>query len=96
MSGAQARHRADEGNSLTITVRFLAQLRDLAGVDEASVELPEGTTVAGLIRSLRELFPDLYPAAERAAFMVNQTNAVPETVLSDGDRIIVLQVLGGG
>jgi molybdopterin converting factor small subunit len=81
---------------ITVTVRFVSQLKDLVGTDEASVELPGGATVAALLDALREPFPALFPTVERAVFLVNARSAAPETVLSDGDRVLVLQVLGGG
>ena len=79
-----------------ITISFVSQLRGLAGTDEASVELQSGATVALLIDALRGRFPALFPAADRAAYLVNARHATPETVLRDGDRVLVLQILGGG
>ena len=81
---------------IAITVGFVSEFRELAKTDEASIELPGGATVASLIDALRRRFPALFPVAERAVFLVNARNATPETVLSDGDRVLVLQVLGGG
>ena len=81
---------------MNVTVRFVSQLRDLAGTDEASVALQDGATLAGLVHGLRERFPALYPAADRAIMMVNDRIATPETALRDGDQVLVLPVLGGG
>jgi molybdopterin converting factor small subunit len=81
---------------MNVTVRFVSQLRDLAGTDEVSVALPEGATLSMLVGRLRERLPALYPVADRAIMMVNHQIAAPEMVLSDGDRIMMLQVLGGG
>lgn len=81
---------------IAVTVGFVSGLRALAETDEASIELPGGATVAVLIDALRKRFPALFPLAERAVYLVNARRADRETVLSDGDRVLVLQLLGGG
>jgi len=81
---------------MKITVKFMSQIRVLAGTGEAVVELPAGATVAGLFRRLRESFPEIFPVAEHAVVMINHKIAAPETALSDGDQVMLLQLLGGG
>ena len=81
---------------MKITVKFMSQLRVLAGSGEAVVELPEGATVADLFRLLRESFPDIFPVAEHAIVMANHKIVAPEASLQDGDQVMLLQVLGGG
>ena len=58
--------------------------------------MPEGCTLAKLVSALREQFPDLFPAAERAIFVVNTTMAHRDTVLRDGERVSMMQIVGGG
>ena len=82
--------------SIAVTVRFVSSLGALAGTDEASIELPGGATVAVLIDALRRRFPALFPLAERAVYLVNAQCTDQETVLTDGDRVLVLKMLGGG
>lgn len=81
---------------MRITVKFMSQIRVLAGTGEAVVELPEGGTVAHLFRLLRESFPDIFPLAEQAIIMANHKIVAPETGLQDGDQVMLLQLLGGG
>lgn len=81
---------------MRITVKFMSQLKVLAGTDEAVVELPGGATVADLFRLLRKSFPDIFPLAEQAMVMANQKIVAPETGLQDGDQVMLLQLLGGG
>jgi sulfur carrier protein ThiS len=81
---------------MRITVKFMSQLKALAGVDEAAVELPEAATVAELLRSLREPFPDIFPLVQHAMVMVNHKIVAPQAVLHDGDQVMLLQLLGGG
>jgi molybdopterin converting factor small subunit len=81
---------------MRITVKFMSQLRVLAGTGEAVVELPAGGTVADLFQLLRENFPAIFPLAEQAIVMANQKIVAPETGLQDGDQVMLLQLLGGG
>jgi molybdopterin converting factor small subunit len=81
---------------IAVTVRFLSGLGALAETGEASIELPEGATVAALIDALHRRFPALDAAAERAVYLVNARRVTPETALSDGDRVLMMQLLGGG
>jgi molybdopterin converting factor small subunit len=81
---------------MRITVKFMSQLKVLAGTGEAVVELPAGGTVADLFQLLREPFPDIFPLAEQAIVMANHKIVAPETGLRDGDQVMLLQLLGGG
>ena len=81
---------------MKISVKFMSQLKSLAGAEGATVELPEDATVAKLLHALREPFPDLFPSAQYAVVMVNHKIITPEAVLHDGDQVMLLQLLGGG
>jgi molybdopterin converting factor small subunit len=81
---------------IAVTVSFVSGLGALAGTGEASIELLEEATLAALIDALRKQFPALSPVVDRAAYLVNAQRATPETTLSDGDRVLVMQLLGGG
>jgi molybdopterin converting factor small subunit len=93
--GSQREHSPGT-ESMRITVKFMSQIRVLAGRGEAVVELPEGATVADLFGLLRETFSDIFPVAERAIVMVNHKIVALETALDDGDQVMLLQLLGGG
>ncbi|HEX2923217.1 MAG TPA: MoaD/ThiS family protein [Chloroflexota bacterium] len=81
---------------MDVTVEFITPLNRAAGVSHALVMLPDGGTMNQLIAALREQFPAVSPAAERAMYLVNRTLAHRETVLTDGDRVLMMQILGGG
>jgi len=81
---------------MKILVKFMSQLRTLAGAEEAVVELPEAATVTDLFHSLREPYPDIFPLVRHAMVMVNHEIVTPEAVLRDGDQVMLLQLLGGG
>jgi molybdopterin converting factor small subunit len=81
---------------MNITVEFISPLNSAAGANRTLLAVPEGGTLANLVGALREQFPNLFPAGERAMFMIDQTLARRETVLRDGDRVLMMQLLGGG
>ena len=60
------------------------------------LELPEGATMAALTGVLRKQYPALFPQAERAIYLVNHQAATRDTPLKEGDRVLMLQILGGG
>ncbi len=81
---------------MNVTVEFLPPLNGVAGTSRASASLPEGGTVSHLIAALREQFPRLSPVIGNAMFMVEGSLARPETRLRDGERVLILKILGGG
>ena len=80
---------------MNVTVKFFT-FKDLAGTSESEVDLPAGVTVAALAGLLAERFPALLPAADRAIYLVNDRIGGRDTALNDGDRVLLLQALGGG
>ena len=79
---------------LTVHVKLFATLRryrpDL-GIGEAfAVELPEGTTVQGLIRHL-----DL-PEDQVKIVFVNALFRPMDHILADGDELGIFPAVGGG
>ena len=81
---------------MQVTVKFFSHYRQMAGVDQLSVDLDGDATMAGLLNSLSERFDNPAFQDDRVVFIVNQTKANPETVLKDGDTVLLLPVLGGG
>ena len=81
---------------MKVTVQFFSYYKNLAGAESATVDLTEGAKLSTLVNLLMEQYPGLAPARERAMFMIDQRMASRETVLSDGDQVIMLQIVGGG
>jgi molybdopterin converting factor small subunit len=80
---------------MNVTVKFSAY-KALAGTSESVLALPAGATVAELEALLAERFPRLFPRAAQAIYLVNQRIGSRDTPLSDGDQVLMLQVLAGG
>lgn len=81
---------------MRIRVRFFAVLRDLAGVAEMPLDLPDAATIATAVGLLRERLPSLQSYLPRAAFAVNRTIATAAIALHDGDELAILPPVSGG
>jgi MoaE-MoaD fusion protein len=78
-------------NTLTLEVKLFAMLRERAGSDSVTVELPEGSTVEDL---LGELAPLIGAMPVRAA--VNREYSTDAAPLSDGDEVALIPPVSGG
>jgi molybdopterin converting factor small subunit len=89
---------------MTVGVRYLAQLRRLAGQGAEQLDLPEPCTVARLVAVLAGRHPALAPvlldAAGRARpsvlVFVGDEQADPGRALADGDEVTFLTPIAGG
>lgn len=80
---------------MRITVRFFAILRDRAGTTQATLDLPEASTIAQALQHITRRFPAVGGFAS-IAFAVNQTYASPDTILHDNDELALLPPVSGG
>ena len=81
---------------MRIHILFLGPAEDLARCETASLDVAEGTTVAGLRQLISERFEGLRPALASVRFAVNETFAVDDQVLQAGDEIAVIPPVSGG
>lgn len=81
---------------MTVQTLFFASYRDLLGTERLEVTVPDGATVADLVRSLRERGEpfDALPADPPVA--VNRSWAPAETSLEEGDEVAFLPPVAGG
>jgi molybdopterin converting factor subunit 1 len=76
---------------MQITVRLFAQLRERAGTNELSIELPEGARVRDALDELGDLAGDL-----PVVMAVNREYADREAPLSPGDELALIPPVSGG
>ena len=81
---------------MTVTVKFFAHFRQIVGTDQLAVDLNGDETIAGLLNALSERFDNAALKDERPVLFVNQKHAKQDTILKDGDTVLLLPVLGGG
>ncbi len=81
---------------MELAVRFFALYRERAGRRVASIAVPEGATVAELLRAVRRQFPQLAPPDVNIVVAVNEEYAEPDRRLNAGDDICLIPPVSGG
>ena len=81
---------------MRVRVLSFGVLKDRLGAAPATVELPEGASVADLLEHLSEPANDLAPALRGIAVSVNAEYATAAHVLCEGDEVGLLPPVSGG
>lgn len=81
---------------MQVKVRFFAVTRERAGVEEASVTLPAGATVATLWEHLSECYPALAPLRPHVRVAVALEYARDDAPLQDGVEVALIPPVAGG
>ena len=81
---------------MKIRVRLFASFREAVGGGTLSWDAPEGATVSEVVAALRETYPRLGPASEKALLAVNQEYVGGEYRLRDGDELALIPPVSGG
>jgi molybdopterin converting factor small subunit len=81
---------------MRVSVKFFSFFRQIAGIDQLSLDLQEGADLAELLNVLSKKFDSPSFKDEQVTMMVNHKNAFPGTILRDGDNVLLLPLLGGG
>ncbi|MDY6940974.1 MAG: MoaD/ThiS family protein [Cyanobacteriota bacterium] len=82
--------------SIQITVKLFAAYQEAYGQTEMVWELPTGTTASGILdRCVRE-HPELSQWRDLTRFGVNLQFVEPDTVLQNGDEVVLIPPVSGG
>jgi molybdopterin synthase catalytic subunit len=81
---------------MQVRVLYFATLRQIVGLRQEELELPDGLTVAGFKARLAELHPPSEKALESALVAINREFAFPEEHLKDGDEVAIFPPVSGG
>ncbi|MCG8367074.1 MAG: MoaD/ThiS family protein [Pseudanabaenales cyanobacterium] len=83
-------------STITITVKLFAAYQEAYGVPELTLELPEGTLVLAVQERLIAEHPELEQWRDLTRFGVNLQFAEPDTMLQDGDEVVLIPPVSGG
>jgi molybdopterin converting factor subunit 1 len=75
---------------------LFASFREAVGSGTLTWDAPDGATVSDVVSSLRERYPGLGPAAEKALLAVNQEYVGSDLQLHDGDELALIPPVSGG
>jgi sulfur-carrier protein len=81
---------------ITVTVKLFAAYQEAYGKPELGLELPIGTTVAEVCERLITDHPPLSQWRDLTRFGVNLQFVPPDTVLHNGDEVVMIPPVSGG
>jgi len=79
-----------------IRVLFFGVLRDIVGVREDSVEIPDGARLDSVFEHYAGRFPRLREMSASLVLALNQSFSEPSAPLSEGDEVAFLPPVSGG
>jgi molybdopterin converting factor subunit 1 len=81
---------------MRVSVRLFARLKELAGAELMTVDVPESSTVAEVWQAATANVPALIPHGRALSCAVNATFARMTQKVSDGDDVAFLPPVSGG
>ena len=78
-----------------VRFRYLARLRELAGTDSETMDIPLGWTVSDMYDGVRRMHPGL-PERGGVRAAVNQEFTDWSATVSDGDEVAFIPPVSGG
>jgi molybdopterin converting factor subunit 1 len=79
-----------------VLVRYFAAHKEITGIPEETVTVPDGTTVGGLLESLVERHPQLESIRRDTMVSVNKGVGSSGIVLKEGDDVALFPPIQGG
>lgn len=81
---------------LTITVKLFAAYQEVYGTPELSLELPQGITVGEVGDRIRAPYPVLHSLAPVTRYGINLNFVEAETIVQEGDEVVLIPPVSGG
>lgn len=82
--------------SLTITVKLFAAYQEACGIPEIKLEFPSNTPVSAVQQHLLAQYPELEQWRNLTRFGINLQFVEPDTILQDGDEVVLIPPVSGG
>ncbi|MBS3029066.1 MAG: MoaD/ThiS family protein [Dolichospermum sp. DET50] len=82
--------------AITITIKLFAIYQEVYGVNELVWDFPDGTTVQSVCDRLITQQPKLSQWRELTRFGVNLQFVEPDTILQNGDEVVLIPPVSGG
>lgn len=81
---------------MKIKVKLFAAFREIVGAKEEELDMPQGTTVGGLLDDYIRRFPQMARYREHIILSVNKEYGPPGKVIKEGDEVSFLPPVSGG
>jgi molybdopterin synthase sulfur carrier subunit len=85
-----------EEASMQITVKLFALMREKAGTDTISLEVPAPAVLSQAVAVLVRQYPVLAPYIANTRFSLHMDFVDPETILAEGDELVLIPPVSGG
>ena len=82
--------------TINITIKLFAIYQETFGVPELTLELPPQTPINAVLAQMIALHPMLKPWQEVTRFGVNYQFVEGDTLLQDGDELVLIPPVSGG
>ena len=82
--------------ALAVTVKLFAAYQEAYGVSELMLEFSPGTPVSAVLDNLIAQHPSLNRWRNLTRFGVNLHFVEPDTILQDGDEVVLIPPVSGG
>lgn len=83
-------------NQITVTVKLFAAYQEAYGVEEIQQQFPPQTPVKAVLDEILKEHPQLEQWRAVTNFGVNLDFVSPETILKDGDEVVLIPPVSGG
>jgi len=83
-------------STITVTVKLFAAYQEVCGVPELIMQFPCDTPVKAVRDHLIAENPKLIPWCHFTRFGINLIFVEPETLLQDGDEVVLIPPVSGG
>lgn len=81
---------------ITVKIKLFAAYQEAYGVSELILEFPHGTPVSAVCDRLIAEHPELTQWLELTRFGINLIFVEPDTLLQDGDEVVLIPPVSGG
>ena len=82
--------------AITITIKLFAIYQEVYGVNELVWDFPHGTTVQYVCDRLIKEHPELSQWREITRFGINLQFVEPDTIVQNGDEVVLIPPVNGG
>lgn len=83
-------------SAITVTVKLFAAYQEAFQVSELVLEFPNGTPVKAVCDRLIAEHPELSQWRDVTRFGINLIFVEPDTLLQDGDEVVLIPPVSGG
>ena len=84
------------GDTVSVTVRLFAGVREAAGVSSVDVELPAPATISQAVEAASRAVPGVWRLPKTVLLASNGEYASNETPVDDGDEVAIIPPVSGG